>query len=84
MWYSGGSPGDESNDASFGSVDTSCSTDYIWVNENLKISWWYIKELYLKYKSKQDWVAFMSQPHWVEVMIAVELRLRLKWGWDEI
>ena len=29
---------------------------------------------------KQDWVAFMSQPYWVEV----DLNLRLKWGWDEI
>ena len=26
---------------------------------------------------KQDWVAFMSLPYWVEVMVAVELRLRL-------
>ena len=45
---------------------------------------------------KQNWVAFMSQPYWVEVMVEVELRmilrlrliwnlnLRLKWGRDEI
>ena len=34
----------------------------------------------------QDWVAFMSQPYWVEVDIEaeIELNLRLKCGWDEI
>ena len=31
----------------------------------------------------QDWVAFMSQPYWVEIEIEaeVDLRLSLKWGW---
>ena len=29
----------------------------------------------------QDWVAFMSQPYWVEVMVEVELRLMLIWTW---
>ena len=35
---------------------------------------------------KQDWVAFMSQPYWVEVMVEVELRLRLilPWGWNDV
>ena len=37
---------------------------------------------------QQAWVAFMSQPYWVEVKVEVEievdLRLRLKWGWDEV
>ena len=35
--------------------------------------------------TQQDWVAFMSQPYWVEVMVEVELRLRLiqTWGWNE-
>ena len=39
---------------------------------------------------KQDWVAFMSQPYWVEIKVEVEneaevdLRLRFKWGWDEV
>ena len=38
----------------------------------------------------QDWVAFMSQPDWVEVNVEVDieaevdLRLGLKWGWDEV
>ena len=27
-------------------------------------------------KKWQDWVAFMSQPYWVEVMLEVD------WGWD--
>ena len=34
---------------------------------------------------QQDWVAFMSQPYWIEVKVEVEfrliLRLRLIWGW---
>ena len=39
---------------------------------------------------KQDWVALMSQPYLVEVMVEVDieteidLNLRLKLGWDEI
>ena len=39
---------------------------------------------------RQDCVAFMSQPYWVEVMVEVDieaevdLNRRLKWGWDEI
>ena len=39
---------------------------------------------------KQDWVAFMSQPYWVEVKVEVELRLILRlrliwcWGWSEV
>ena len=39
---------------------------------------------------KQDWVAFMSQPYWVEVKVEVDmedevnLKLRLKWGWHEV
>ena len=38
----------------------------------------------------QDWVAFMSQSYWVEVMVEVELRLILRlrliwtWGWNEV
>ena len=38
-----------------------------------------------KYQS-QDWVAFMSQPYWVEVMVEVKLRLRLiwTWGWNKV
>ena len=27
---------------------------------------------------KQDWVAFMSEPYWVEVKVEVELRLILR------
>ena len=35
---------------------------------------------------KQDSVAFMSQPYWVEVEIEaeVDLSLRLKWGWIDV
>ena len=39
---------------------------------------------------EQDWVAFMSQPYWVKVMVEVELRLTLRlrmiwtWGWNEV
>ena len=41
--------------------------------------------LFLKWnrlQTKKDWIAFMSQPYWVEVKVEVELRL--KWGWYEI
>ena len=38
--------------------------------------------------TKQDWVAFMSQPYWVEVKVELSLRLRLRlrvsWGWVEV
>ena len=40
--------------------------------------------------SQQDWVAFISQPFWVEAKVEVELRLmlrlRLIWGchWNEV
>ena len=41
----------------------------------------------LNNRFQQDWVAFMSQPYWVEVMVEVELRLilrlKLSWGWFE-
>ena len=33
---------------------------------------------------QQDWVAFMSQPYWVEVELTLILRLRFKWGWDDV
>ena len=38
---------------------------------------------YWQYYLEQDWVAFMSQPYWVEVKVEVQLRLilRLIWGW---
>ena len=34
--------------------------------------------------NKQDWVAFMSQPYWVEVKVEFELRLIWGWGWNEV
>ena len=41
---------------------------------------------------QQDWVAFMSQPYWVEVVVELSLILRLNlemvlswgWGWVEL
>ena len=47
---------------------------------------WILVQVFLRtlwIKVKQDWVAFMSQPYWVEVMVEVELRLKLSWGWLE-
>ena len=46
--------------------------------------------MYRQSPSWQDWVAFMTQPYWVEVMVEVDieaevdLNLRLKWVWDDI
>ena len=44
------------------------------------------------YSIQQDWVAFMSQPYWVKVMVEAELGLRLRlklglrlsWGWVRV
>ena len=42
----------------------------------------------LKFNSKHDWVAFMSQPYWVEVKveddIEAEVEMRLRWVWVEV
>ena len=56
-----------------------------------KIWEWLKHESFL---SEQDWVAFMSQPYWVEVKVEVDIKdevdneaevdLRLKWCWDEV
>ena len=34
--------------------------------------------------ARQDWVAFMSQPYWVVVMVEVELRLIWTWSWNKV
>ena len=42
----------------------------------------YLQQNDSKEYKEQDWVAFMSQPYWVEV--EVELRLILRLGWFEV
>ena len=36
------------------------------------------------WNTKQDWVAFMSQPYWVEVKVEVEVELKFSWNWVEV
>ena len=41
---------------------------------------------------KQDWVAFMSHPYWVDVEVEIEAEVEFNlrwgwcrdWGWDEV
>ena len=76
-------------------VDTVMNWTYQWIDpQNKHLRSIYIlkkiKLLKVKITLKQDWVAFMSQPYWVEVMVEVELRLILRlrliwtWGWNEV